>query len=507
MGPPPPIISVPGKTPPVAAETALDALFAAPPPPIAAALAAAAPPAAAGILAAAKEQRTAAQTKKQAPIWSNSRAPTAATRDVSGARRRAEALSEATNRIDLRGESNAAALRLFLVERGLGGYWPRIERLLLDEATDTLDDVNAARVLNFLQSTAASDGRQRPAEPMVPRWVHAGAAARGAARPVAISGGDALWDELRAAVAGARAPPLVSQAKSRPFIAGAHRTDDGRAAPYHAPDGRSNLISVEKQPAPPRAAALDRRMREDELRPIVAYRRAVESLAFVSVAPTGKRRAACGSAVLYDACHLLTSHSMIAAAGGAVTVTLHGDLVEKAEVVAFDTATDLAVLRIPEVKLKPVRWATAGGEKAPAKWRWAAARARGLTSPRALAVRQRVVAVSNAFGPECTLTSAVVASLDREEHGGRGRPGGSSGGPLLDADGRLFGITTALYAPAGAAGLAFIVPADVVRRVAVELIQHGNVWWPPDAGTVPLKARLEEVLEVKASEGGDFVIG
>ena len=50
----------------------------------------------------------------------------------------------------------------------------------------------------------------------------------------------------------------------------------------------------------------------------------------------------------------------------------------------------------------------------------------GLTSPRALAVRQRVVAVSNAFGPECTLTSAVVASLDREEHGGRGRPGGST---------------------------------------------------------------------------------
>ena len=177
MAPPAPITK-PGAPPLVTAETALTRT--APPPPIGAALAAAAPPAAAGILAAAKEQRTAAQTKKQAPIWSNSRAPTAATRDVSGARRRAEALSEATNRIDLRGESNAAALRLFLVERGLGGYWPRIERLLLDEATDTLDDVNAARVLNFLQSTAASDGRERPAEPMVPRWVHAGAAARGA---------------------------------------------------------------------------------------------------------------------------------------------------------------------------------------------------------------------------------------------------------------------------------------------------------------------------------------
>ena len=106
-----------------------------------------------------------------------------------------------------------------------------------------------------------------------------------------------------------------------------------------------------------------------------------------------------------------------------------------------------------------------------------------------------------------SLTSAVVASLDREEHGGRGRPGGSSGGPLLDADGRLFGITSALYAPAGGVGLAFVVPADVVRRVAVELIHHGNVWWPPDAGTVPLKARLEEVLEVQASEGGEFVIG
>ena len=78
--------------------------------------------------------------------------------------------------------------------------------------------------------------------------------------------------------------------------------------------------------------------------------------------------------------------------GDAVTVTLHGDLVEKAEVVAFDTATDLAVLRIPEVKLKPVRWATAGGEKAPVA---VGALARAGHSPRALAVR-------NASSPSAT---------------------------------------------------------------------------------------------------------
>lgn len=56
---------------------------------------------------------------------------------------------------------------------------------------------------------------------------------------------------------------------------------------------------------------------------------------------------------------------------------------------------------------------------------------------------------------------------------------GNSGGPLLDSQGRLIGVNTAIYSPSGAsAGIGFAIPVDTVRRVVNELIRKGKVSRP-----------------------------
>ena len=56
---------------------------------------------------------------------------------------------------------------------------------------------------------------------------------------------------------------------------------------------------------------------------------------------------------------------------------------------------------------------------------------------------------------------------------------GNSGGPLLDSQGRLVGVNTAIYSPSGAyAGIGFAIPVDTVRRVVPQLIEYGKLIRP-----------------------------
>jgi S1-C subfamily serine protease len=53
---------------------------------------------------------------------------------------------------------------------------------------------------------------------------------------------------------------------------------------------------------------------------------------------------------------------------------------------------------------------------------------------------------------------------------------GNSGGPLLDSQGRLIGVNTAIVSPSGAyAGIGFAVPVNIVKSIVPELIEHGKV--------------------------------
>lgn len=126
-------------------------------------------------------------------------------------------------------------------------------------------------------------------------------------------------------------------------------------------------------------------------------------------------------------------------------------------------------------------------------------------------VGQRVLAIGNPFGLGRTLTTGIISSLDRTVKSPLGtvmkglmqtdaaiNPG-NSGGPLLDSDGRVIGINTAILSQSGdSAGIGFAVPINQIRRVLPELIATGKVlrpklgWMLVDTNQGPMVRRVLE---------------
>jgi S1-C subfamily serine protease len=174
-----------------------------------------------------------------------------------------------------------------------------------------------------------------------------------------------------------------------------------------------------------------------------------------------------GSGFVWDARgHIVTNFHVIEG-GRRISVTLADQSEHEAEVVGWAADKDLAVLRIdaPSSRLSPLPL--------------------GRSSD--LAVGQTVLALGNPFGLDHSLTVGVVSALGRELRSPNGRTirdviqtdaainPGNSGGPLLDSQGRLIGVNSAIYSPSGAfAGIGFAVPVDTVRRLVPQLIEHGK---------------------------------
>jgi serine protease Do len=171
-----------------------------------------------------------------------------------------------------------------------------------------------------------------------------------------------------------------------------------------------------------------------------------------------------GSGVIIDAeRHVLTNEHVVAGAN-AIRVTLADGREFGARKIGGDPNNDIAVLQVEtEVELP---WIEPGRSSD-------------------LMVGEPVIAIGNPFGLSNTVTTGVVSALDRSMRAGdRAYHGflqtdasinpGNSGGPLLNADGELIGINTAIYG-GGAQGIGFAIPIDAARRVVRELIAHGEI--------------------------------
>ena len=107
-----------------------------------------------------------------------------------------------------------------------------------------------------------------------------------------------------------------------------------------------------------------------------------------------------------------------------------------------------------------------------------------------IVVGQKVLALGNPFGLRQTLTTGIISALGRtiEAKNGRKIEGiiqtdaainpGNSGGPLLDSEGNVIGINTAIIGSAGSVGIGFAVPSNTALRILPDLLKYGYVRRP-----------------------------
>ncbi|TGJ99718.1 PDZ domain-containing protein [Leptospira semungkisensis] len=136
---------------------------------------------------------------------------------------------------------------------------------------------------------------------------------------------------------------------------------------------------------------------------------------------------------------------------------------KEAELVGNDPHTDVAVLKVH-------------GNSFPHS---------SFADSKKLKVGQLVVAIGNPYGFESTVTAGVVSALGRSLRSRNGRlidnviqtdaalNPGNSGGPLVDSQGRIVGINTAIILPAQ--GICFAVASNTAEYVITRLITHGSV--------------------------------
>lgn len=162
--------------------------------------------------------------------------------------------------------------------------------------------------------------------------------------------------------------------------------------------------------------------------------------------------------------HILTNNHVIEGADD-ILITLAGDKKEyPAKKIGSDPGTDLAVLKID---LKDVPAITfADSDK--------------------LRVGDFTIAIGNPFGLKQTVTMGIVSSVGRNDmeivpyenfiQTDASINPGNSGGPLVDIEGRLIGVNTAIFSRTGTnAGIGFAVPANMARTIMDSILQHGRV--------------------------------
>jgi S1-C subfamily serine protease len=184
----------------------------------------------------------------------------------------------------------------------------------------------------------------------------------------------------------------------------------------------------------------------------------------------GVRRGMGSGVIIHPQGYLLTNAHVIAGSSVLEVYLQHQEEPYIATVVGVDPAIDIAVLKITAQKPNQLFPTVPVGNSD------------------SLQIGQWVLAIGNPFGLEGTLTTGVVSMLGRRLPSQEGRTmegiiqtdaainPGNSGGALLNSQGELVGINTAIFSPSGASnGISFAVPANKAMRVATDLIKFGKI--------------------------------
>lgn len=174
-----------------------------------------------------------------------------------------------------------------------------------------------------------------------------------------------------------------------------------------------------------------------------------------------QRAAASGSGVIVDANGLIVTNAHVVETGTGVTVTLDDGSTHTATVVGVDTGNDLAAISIDVSGLTPVTFGSTSnllvGDPVVAVGYPLGLAGGPSVSAGIVSAKNRTITDSTASLSGILQTDAAITE-------------GSSGGALLDAQGRLVGITTAVgVSSVGIEGIGFAIPVETVERVVPEL--------------------------------------
>jgi serine protease DegQ len=173
-----------------------------------------------------------------------------------------------------------------------------------------------------------------------------------------------------------------------------------------------------------------------------------------------------GSGVIVRSSGIVITNNHVASDADQINVVLSDRREYAAKLVGKDERSDLAVLQLQGVT-----------DPLPAL---------DLAESDNVEVGDMVLAIGNPFGVGQTVTSGIVSALGRNQLGinvfesfiqtDAAINPGNSGGALVDADGRLVGINTAIFSRSGGSlGIGFAIPVDVARQVATALLKDGVV--------------------------------
>jgi len=195
------------------------------------------------------------------------------------------------------------------------------------------------------------------------------------------------------------------------------------------------------------------------------------SVVQINVAGGGGEGTGSGFVIREDGYILTNNH--VTANGNDITVTFSDGRVVDATLVGANPGYDLAVLKVDETGLPVVTLGSSG----------------------ALEVGDAAIAIGSPLGLQGTVTAGIVSALNRPvTAGGEGEMSfinaiqtdaainpGNSGGPLVDGNGAVIGVNSAIAAlgsglggQAGNIGLGFAIPIDTAARIATEIISSGR---------------------------------
>ncbi|MBP8061264.1 MAG: trypsin-like peptidase domain-containing protein [Polaromonas sp.] len=198
-----------------------------------------------------------------------------------------------------------------------------------------------------------------------------------------------------------------------------------------------------------------------------------------------------GSGVIVSPSGYILTNNHVIEGADEIEVSLNDSRKARAKVIGTDPETDLAILKIDLDKLPVIV----------------------LGSSEALEIGDQVLAIGNPFGVGQTVTSGIISALGRNQLGinvfenfiqtDAAINPGNSGGALVDTQGRLLGINTAIFSRSGGSlGIGFAIPVSTARQVLDSILKDGQVTrgW---IGVEPqeLTAELIKTFNLSAKSG------